>query len=93
MADALKRANRESRVVVQAPSTASVRTALATGLGVGVLRRRQVDGASDLQLLSDLTDPLPAVAQVLRFSRGLSRRIAAPLKSMILTSPLLANLV
>jgi DNA-binding transcriptional LysR family regulator len=89
MIGALKTAGRASRIVVQAPSTQAVKVAILAGLGVGVLRRGQVTEIPELKALTGLDVPLPAVAQVLRISRRLSRRIAGPLKSAIAESALL----
>lgn len=89
MVGALKAAGRASRIVVQAPSTEAVKVALLAGLGVGVLRKGQVAQIPDLKALAGLDVQLPAVAQVLRISRTLSRRIAGPLKSAITESALL----
>ncbi len=92
MVKALQDVRRASRVVVQAPSTAAVRAALLAGLGVGVFRKRQLAEVPDLWPLGGLTAPLPAVAQVLRFSRDLPRRLAGPLKSAITEPSVLVDL-
>lgn len=92
MVKALQDARRANRVVVQAPSTAAVKTALLAGLGVGVFRKRQLMEVPDLQPLNSLTAPLPAVAQVLRFSGDLPRRLAGPLKSAITEPSVLVDL-
>src|SRR5579862_3702929 len=89
MVGALKAAGRASRIVVQAPSTEAVKVAVLAGLGVGVLRKGQVAEIPDLKALHELDAPLPTVAQVLRISRKLSRRIAGPLKSAITESALI----
>jgi DNA-binding transcriptional LysR family regulator len=88
MIAALKTAGRANRIVVQAPSTEAVKGALLAGLGIGVLRKGQVAEMPDLRPLAGLTAPLPAVAQVLRISRTLPRRIAGPLKAAITESTL-----
>jgi DNA-binding transcriptional LysR family regulator len=92
MIEALKTAKRASRIVVQAPSTEAVKAALLAGLGVGVLRKSQAEGIPNLQPLRGLTQALPAVAQILRISQSLPRRIAGPLKSAIATSTAPADL-
>ncbi|WP_119302188.1 LysR family transcriptional regulator [Dongia deserti] len=92
MVRALQHVRRSNRIVVQAPSTAAVKAALLAGLGVGVLRKRQLVEVPDLQPLGSLTAPLPAVAQVLRFSGDLPRRLAGPLRSVITEPALLAHL-
>jgi DNA-binding transcriptional LysR family regulator len=92
MVRALQAAGRANRIVVQAPSTAAVKVALSAGLGIGVLRKRQVTEMPDLQPLGSLAAPLPTVAQVLRISGDVPRRLAGPLRSVITEAAVLADL-